>query len=271
MIVWPLVAIVVLMVAWLWAGRPLSLFVDRLMPFPVRSLPVSPLSYHGSGWLVGEQDLTFALLNNLMSNLELTTDSANQVILSCGRDAFVLGPRTTPVNLNGPVRIDFVPGSGDQLRLAAHESLLGWPNPFEISWLGGSVARWKKYVYYQLVWNKPSGARLEMRWRYERNYYQRTGWTEPLMMWNSQTGLVSVDIALESKGPEGAVVRYIARTKGWNRSQYWIERRGPSEDGLAEVFSVIRLCDACRAEPGPGGSVKLYVDRARAEVTRERN
>jgi len=35
-----------------------------------------------------------------------------------------------------------------------------------------------------------------MRWRYEQDYYTHDprGWTEPLMMWNGQTGLLSVDI-----------------------------------------------------------------------------
>jgi hypothetical protein len=73
------------------------------------------------------------------------------------------------------------------------------------------------------------------------------------MMYNWQTGLMSVEILPESKGTEGAIVRYIARTKGWNRGQYWIERRGASKDGHSEVFAVIRLCDRCLAvcQPSP--------------------
>jgi hypothetical protein len=108
-----------------------------------------------------------------------------------------------------------------------------------------------------------------MRWRYERDYNKRTGWTAPLMMYNWRTGLIAMEILPESKGPEGAIVRYIARTKGWNRSQYWIERRGPSEDRQSEVFAVIRLCDRCLAESAPGGSVELYVNRAKEEITKE--
>lgn len=56
--------------------------------------------------------------------------------------------------------------------------------------------RWKRYVYYTLIWKKRSGATLTMRWRYEQDYYTHDprGWTEPLMMWNGQTGLLSVDI-----------------------------------------------------------------------------
>ena len=89
------------------------------------------------------------------------------------------------------------------------------------------------------------------------------------MMYNWRTGLIAMEILPESKGPEGAIVRYIARTKGWNRSQYWIERRGPSKDGQSEVFTVIRLCDCCLAEPMAGANVEVYVNRATGEVTKE--
>jgi hypothetical protein len=269
MIIWLVLIFVLLAASWLWAGRGLTLAFDRVIPFPTRSLAVSPWSFRGSGFLVGGERLTITKLDNENAALQLATDLQNRAVLSMGRDAFVLGPRTNPVNPNGPLIVDFSADSGDQVRLTAHQSLLGWPNPFEISWLGGSVPRWKKYVYYQLVWTKPSGARLAMRWRYERDYYVRTGWTEPLMKYDFQTGLQSVDFLPESKGPEGAIVRYIARTKGWNRSQYWIERRSVSKDGQSEIFAVIRLCDRCLAEPGGNGSVEVYVDRAKEEVTKE--
>jgi hypothetical protein len=108
-----------------------------------------------------------------------------------------------------------------------------------------------------------------MLWRYERQYYSASGWTVPAMMWNSQTGLLSVEIQPESKGPEGAIVRYIGRTKGWNRSEYVIERRGPSADGHSDVFGVVHLCDRCDATPGGGKSVELQVDRLTHEVTQE--
>jgi len=269
MIIWPVVIFVLLTVSWLWAGRVLTLIFDWVVPFPMRSLAVSPLTYHASEFLVGGERLTITKLDNENADLKLVTDLQNRVVLSIGHDAFVLGPRTNPVNPNGPLIVDFVADSGDQVLLTAHESLLGWPNPFEINWLGGSVPRWKRYVYYRLAWTKPPGARLAMRWRYERDYYLRTGWTDPLMKYDFQTGLQSVEVIPESKGPEGAIVRYIARTKGWNRSQYWIERRSVSKDGQCEVFAVIRLCDQCLAEPGGSGSVELYVDRANEEVTKE--
>jgi hypothetical protein len=201
MIVWLVVVFVLLIVAWLSAGKPLALLLDRLIPFPTAYLPVSPLSYDGGGFVVGDQSMTFGMTNNDRAGLELTTDSSNQVVLSYGRDAFVLGPRTNPVDASGRPEIDFVAGRGDQLRFAVHESLIGWPTPFDFRFPWGPSSLWKKYVYYRLTWIKPSGARLEMRWRYQRDYYGGRGWSEPVMRWNSQTGLASVDILSESKRP----------------------------------------------------------------------
>ena len=73
MVVWPLVVFVVLLIAWLYAGRVLTLAVDRVIPFPVRPLAVSPLSYHGSEFVVGGKGLTLILLNH---------QNAEDVILS---------------------------------------------------------------------------------------------------------------------------------------------------------------------------------------------
>jgi hypothetical protein len=192
--IWPAIILVLIMVCWLWAGRALTLGFDRVIPFPARSLAVSPLGLHGSDLIVGGEKLTITKLDNENADLRLATDPQNRIVLSVGRDAFILGPRTHPVSPDGPLIVDFIPELGDQLRLTTHESLLGWSNLFEINWLGGSVPRWKKYVYYRLVWTKPSGARLTMRWRYERDFYAGKGWTEPLMKYDFHTGLESVEI-----------------------------------------------------------------------------
>ena len=268
MILWMVVPLLIAIALWLWKGRMLTLAVDRVLPVPVRQLPVSPITFRGSEFLIGGESLTITMLNNENAPLTVATDTQHRIVLSMGRDAIVLGPRTNPVNPNGPLIVDFEADPEDQVQLTARESLLPWPNFFELGW-GASTPRWKKYFYYRLVWTKPSGARLEMRWRYEREYYERTGWTGPLMKYNFQCGLQSLEILPESKGPEGAVVRYIARTKGWSRNQYWLERRGVSKDGQNEMFAVIHLCERCLSEPGGGGSVEVWVDRAKQEVVKE--
>lgn len=268
MIGWAVGVFFLLMLAWLAAGRQITLLIDRMIPFRAASLAVNPLSYDGGGFVIGGQQLTFGLTNNQRAGLKLRTDASNRVFLCSGRDGFVLGPRINPIDPHGRPEIQFAADHGDQLSLTARQSLFGWPTPFEISFMTSHTPWWKKYVYYRLVWKKPSGARLEMRWLYQRDYYRRGGWTDPLMKWDFHTGLQAVEIRPESAGAEGAVVRYIAGTKHWNRSEYTIERRGPTQDGLSEVFAVIHLCEACGAVAG-GKPIELYVDRGREVVTRE--
>lgn len=213
--------------------------------------------------------MTFGSINNLRAQLELRVDASNRVILSAGQDAFILGPSTSPANETGDPRRTFVPDAADELFFHVSQSLLSWPTPFQVSFLGGASPWWKRYVYYRLVWKKASGAKLDMLWRYEQQYYSSPGWKPPAMMWNSQTGLLSVNIRPESHGPEGAVVRYITGTRCWNRSEYDILHRRPSHDGQTDVFAVIYVGDALATAPGAGESVELYVDRAKKEVVRE--
>jgi len=158
-------------------------------------LPIAPLRYDGGAIVVGTVSLTLGLTNNLRSDLELCTNSDNRVVLKTGKKSFALGPRTNPVDHSGRVDLDFLPEPGDSLLFTTHRSLIGWPTPFEIHWLSSRSPWWKRYVYYTLTWKKASGAVLKMRWRYEQQYYTATGWTTPEMMWNSQTGLLTIAIA----------------------------------------------------------------------------
>jgi hypothetical protein len=188
-----LVALVIV-AAWLMAGRLLATLVDALVTTPAVSLPIAPLEYDGGGFLIGKLEMTFGATNNLRSDIELSSDSSNRVVLSSGGETFILGPRTNPVDPSGRPEIDFVTESGDELSFVSSRSLIGWPTPFEFYIMIHSPW-WKRYVYYRLVWKKHSGAKLEMLWRYEQDYYTAGGWTEPAMMWNGQTGLLRVDIA----------------------------------------------------------------------------
>jgi hypothetical protein len=99
------------------------------------------------------------------------------------------------VGPSGHPDIELVADPGDELSLRSSHSALGWPTPFEFKILGGTSPWWKRYVYYRLVWKKRSGSKLEMRWRYEQQYYSASGWSDPAMMWSSQTGLLSVELS----------------------------------------------------------------------------
>ena len=190
---WLVIGLIVVAVVWLAAGRHVALLVDGITTGRVASLPVDPLMYDGGGFVIGGTSMTFAETNNLRGDLDARIDSSGRVVLCAGHNIFTLGTLTAAAPSGRP-DFHFRPEPGDEVSFIRRDSLLPWPTPFQVNWLGGSSPRWKQYVYYQLAWKKPSGARLEMRWRYEREYYSGKGWTEPLMMWNSETGVLSVSI-----------------------------------------------------------------------------
>jgi hypothetical protein len=174
MLVWPVIVILVLVV-WLSAGRRLALLLDPLVSGRSVSLPAKKFVYDGGGLVVGDKPMTFGKVDNLRADIELPLDSSNRVVLTYGGKSFVLGPLTAPPERPGRPDFFFTAEPGDEVSFSSSESLLPWPTVFDISWLGGSSPWMKQYVYYRLVWKKPSGARLEMRWRYERQLYSGKG------------------------------------------------------------------------------------------------
>jgi hypothetical protein len=190
-----LITTVVLGIIWLCAGRYLTLFVDRFTTVSVESERVDNLVYDGGGFRVGELSMTFGSIDNQRFDLTLTSDASNMVVLTSAGRSFTLGPRTNPVDPSGRPEIYFIPERGDELSFTAGRSVLSWPTPFDF-YILMRTPWWKRYVYYRLVWKKPSGATLAMLWRYEQDYFAGSGWTEPTMMWNFQTGLLQVDIHL---------------------------------------------------------------------------
>jgi hypothetical protein len=268
-VAWVLVVVGALGVAWLLAGRLFSIFLDRFLTVRVAAFPLSALRYDGGSFRIANLLMTFASLDNMRSDVSLHTDTSNHVILLTGGRAFTLGPRTNPADPAGRPDIDLVADPGDRVSFSTVRSTVGWPTPFEFSFMRPHSPWWKRYVYYRLDWQKSSGAKLEMLWRYQQDYVTPTGWTEPTMMYNWQTGLLHINIRLETFDRKNVVAQYIARTKGWNASQYRIEERGTSPDGRSDVIAVVHLDDERSPHPGAGKSVELYLDRTFHEVTKE--
>jgi hypothetical protein len=196
-----LIAILAFGIIWLQPGRGLPTFADKILAVNVPTPPVNKLAYDGD-FRVGDLSLTSGTLNNNPFPLNLCTSASRMVVLKSGGRSFILGPRTNPIDPHGRPDIDFIPERGDQVTLSASRSILGWPTPFEFNLMAPSPL-WKRYVYYRLVWKKRSGAELKMFWRYEQDYYRGRGWTQPMMMWDSHTGLVRVDINQRQDGVAG--------------------------------------------------------------------
>lgn len=185
--------IIVLGVVWVGTGRTLTMLVDRVATSGVATTRVDSVEYDGGGFRIGGLSLDFGTLDNQRFDLALSSDPSNHVVLSSGGHGFILGPRTNPVDPSGRPDIAFIPDAHDEASLTTTRSLLSWPTPFDINFMM-RTPWWKRYVYYRLVWKKPSGAELTMSWRYEQDYYAGSGWTSPAMMWNFQTGLLRTNI-----------------------------------------------------------------------------
>lgn len=269
-LIWSIIAAVCLIITWLVEGRRIALLSDRFITFRLKSVSVSPLEYDGGYLRIGAVALDLIGADNQPFNLSFLTDSQNRLVLSTGGQSFTLGPRLTAPDPAGRPGIKFASEQGDELSLELRRSAFSRPTPpFQINVFGGSTPWWRRYLYYRLQWKKPSGAKLEMLWRYEQQYYFRRGWNEGYMMYDFFTGLLRVKIFPETIAQESVVVEYISRTKGWKRPDYRIEGQGVSADGLSDVLAVIHLRDLYSLSPGAGLSVVLHVDRASHQVTKE--
>jgi len=63
-----------------------------------------------------------------------------------------------------------------------------------MNFMTGQAPSWKRNVYYRLVWNKASGAKLVIVWRFEQGFYPNGGWTSTTMTREGFTGLLQVDV-----------------------------------------------------------------------------
>jgi len=198
-------AVLLVGLLWLVTARQLSEMVDGVATVPVASLSPSPFGWNGT-WLqfgppignvsenlVGRMpgiDPQFRSLGLTGSGplygsaAEIAVDAAGRLVLSAGGKSFVLAARTDgflPVDAGDPKMPEFAAEPGDSASLVIERSLLAWPTPFEINFvgLGGTATTWKRHVYYRLSWVKASGSRLSMLWAGEQPYDGVNLWRAP--------------------------------------------------------------------------------------------
>jgi len=184
-------AIVAILATWIFAGRQLSLFLDRFGTLQTASSRVKSLVYEGSGTggILHINDLALGLNDRNGPTPNIGTTKNGQLALADGGKVFAFGPpRSEAENLAT------TPPPGDEAVVQIRRSILGWPTPFDLNFMTGQSPSWKRHLYYRLVWKKPSGAKLEMLWRYEQYFYPGNGWASGFMTRESSTGLIRVEI-----------------------------------------------------------------------------
>ena len=181
---------------WIFRGREISSFIDRYWTVETKSAPIKSIAYEGSGTggilIINGVGLS---LNDVRSDLSLNIGSTkdNQLALATSGKVFPFGPLTSASENTGE-RLATAPPSGDQAFLAMRHSVLSWPTPLDLNFMSGRSPSWKRHVYQEIRWNKSSGAKLQMLWRYEQFFYPGNGWASGSMTREDSTGLIRVDI-----------------------------------------------------------------------------
>ena len=185
--------VVALSALWIFRGRQVSLFIDRFGTIDTASERINSIAYEGSGTggILHLNDLGLSLNdvgpNHPTPNIGTTKD--DQLALAAGGKVFAFGPLGSEAE-----NLAAVPPAGNDAFLTVRRSVLSWPTPFDFNFMTGHSPSWKRNLYYQLLWKKPSGAKLEMLWRYEQYFYPGDGWGSGFMTREGSTGLIQVDI-----------------------------------------------------------------------------
>ena len=187
-----IVFVVCMLATWIFGGRQVSLFLDRFETTETASNRVKSLVYegNGTGGILHVNDLNLSLNDRNGPAPSIGTTKNDQLGLANGGKVFAFGPvRSEAENLA------VVPPTGDDAVIEIRRSVLSWPTPFELNFMTGQSPSWKRHMYYRLLWKKPSGAKLEMLWRYEQYFYPGNGWASGFMTREGSTGLIQLNIA----------------------------------------------------------------------------
>lgn len=177
------------------------MFIDRFGTIEIASVPVHSVTYEGSGaggWLtVNDVHLSLGDINPKIA-VSVGSTKDNQFAVASGGKVFALGPLSARAE-NGGEHLAVVPQAGDEAFVVTRRSALSWPTPFEFNFMTGHSPSWKRHMYYELRWKKPSGATLDMLWRYEQPFYGQQlvpgdGWGSGFSVHEGSTGLIELDI-----------------------------------------------------------------------------
>jgi hypothetical protein len=181
-------------VAWYIAARPLALIVDRVSTRSLSSSSLARIGWNGSYLLIDSEIFGNEDPDNRIA-LNLRVDSSGRLVAIAQGTSLALGRRDGIVvnaNERDPA---YVAEPGDRIVFTRAKSWLIWPTWFDFNLVTGHSPSWKRFSTYRLVWKKPSGATLDLTWRFEDWYYPDFGgWTGADMIGENSCGLVRVEI-----------------------------------------------------------------------------
>jgi hypothetical protein len=193
------IAVVLLPVLWYFASRWCALAVDQVYTPRLASLEAAPIGWNGT-WLQlgtgvfdrrvpnGDHLDFIGFAPDYQDVARFTVDADGRLVFVKDDARFALGPRAgtlpastqpdgTPLEGQAPMPA-FAPEPGDAVSAALDRSLLSWPAPLiQFNFMTGYTPSWQRNLYYRFSWTKPSGARLDILWRYRQDYDDVNGWT----------------------------------------------------------------------------------------------
>jgi hypothetical protein len=183
---------------WIFGGRQIALVLDRLGMVETERMPITELRYDGaeSGGIfrMGTEMLSTTGADNHPFPLSIVPDANNKFILFISGKSFPLGELVPASASESAATFTVRPDPADAASLTVRRSFLSWPTPFEFNFMTGHAPSWKRHRYYQLVWQKRSGAKLQMLWRFEQYFYPTDGWVGGHMTHEGNTGLIKAEI-----------------------------------------------------------------------------
>ena len=183
-----------MLILWLFCGRQLSMFIDRFQTIETNSQQVRSVTYEGNGitgvFLINDLHLNLDAANPQSAPVHIGTTKDRQLALSFGGKVFSFGP-VSETSGSSEETLATAPQPGDRASIAVRRSALSWIEPLKLQ--GASR---KRHLYYQLVWEKSSGEKLEIVWRYEEHLNSGSGWGSGFMTHEGSTGLIKIDVHL---------------------------------------------------------------------------
>jgi hypothetical protein len=186
-----IVLVIAVLASWIFGGRQISLFLDRFGTIEMASARIDSIGYEGSGTggILHVNDLGLSLNDRNGLTPSIGTTKTDQLAVANQGKVFAFGSVRTEA-----ARLVAAPPTDDDASIEIRRSVLSWPTPFELNFMTGQSPSWKRHLYYRLLWKKPSGAKLEMLWRYEQFFYPGNGWASGFMTREGSTGLIQVTI-----------------------------------------------------------------------------
>ena len=188
------VAVVAIPVLWFFTARWCALAVDQVYTPRLAILNNAPIGWNGTWLQIGTGIFDKVLPNGYRPDFtgpgpdykkvaRFIVDADDRLVFVKDDVRFVLGPHTgtlpDPTLPEGEKPMPaFAPATGDTMSAAIDRGLLSWPAPlFQLNFMTGYAPSWQRYIYQRFSWTKPSGARLEILWRYRQDYDGVNGWT----------------------------------------------------------------------------------------------